>query len=575
MVKPKVALFSRVSRLTAFFFVFLISFVCLTFYLPNDGFVNGRDGLMNMEYAKYQLSHGLALDGFWSYTLNEYHPTPFYHIILIVGGFFGKLFVSNFDTGALAFLISIELALLTYSAFLFSRHFKYRMMLFLSMILGSIIMLNPLRKDRYIFAEPHLNYVNINLNFVTISIVSAWLLAMHLMLTKYKNQRLLPIFILSALFTGYMPFMLSGIAFFVFFFLKDFINLKYISDKMSYKNVNNTLDKSFSNAFHFVENIDMKYYYKALVVAFLPYFLIVIRVVNNGLSSLFPDTLITNASGTPTTFSELNYAIKFHLYGLSAFVYYIFLLLVLLTIIYYLLRLRNISIDSVWVTNTVAKLFWLLLSNLALIAFIFAIHPGRQTLYMSTFFSFIGVFSCLAYFYLIVESLPSSLGRPMVTIFLISLSILTLMHLGKGGLEVALNKTSERVFAYRPEEIEEFELYLQSQEILPNQPYRVYYNHDDYNLTMIAPILLKWLEVNGYNVCIMQEPSLPSFSCPTLNSNVKSLEFSSDLIGFKSKHLDVFNPVAVKEISGEDVLNRYPELWRGSWPPISELKILK
>ena len=527
-----------------------------------------------MEYAKYQLHHGLALDGLWSYTLNSFHPTPFYHLILVFGGVLGEFTVGNFDTGALAFMITVEATLLCYSLWLFAKHFKHARSFFYAALLASWVIMTPLREDLYLFAEPQLNSVYIILNFITISVVCSWLLAMHLILTSNKNSRFIPIFILSALFTGYLPLTLAGIVFFIFYFSKDMINIDIVNTKLANSSLTLSRNKTFKISISSFKEKLTKQFYLSLLAAFLPYSLILLKIFKNGFSSLLPESRITNASGITTTFSLFNDAIKFHSYNLAPSIYYgfLFLLAIIICIFTYGLIFRD---KVTYNLNLVKALLWLLLSNLALFAFIYLTHPSPLTLYISTFFSFVAIFSLFSLFFFLGEILPNFLSKGLVVILVLVMALTTALHLTNGGLEVALQNKATKVFAYYPEEIQEFKGYLEGANILPAVPYQLYYDHEDYNLTMIAPVILKWFTELGYDICIKNERSLPSFDCSVKKVDREALELVTNLNGFKSKHLDLFNPVTLVKLSKVEVEKRYAKPWLGSWPTIKDVKILK
>jgi len=559
-------------RLLSFLLLPIAFFLVLIFYLPNDGFLNSRDGLISMENAKYQLSHGLALDGLWSYTLNSFHPTPFYHLILVIGGAIGNTLVGNFDTGALALMITFEVTLFCYALLLFTKHFKYRRSFFIAMSLVSLIIMTPLRKDLYLFAEPQLNSIYIILNFITISIVCAWLIALHLLFTN--NSRFIPIFILSALFTGYLPLTLAGIFFFILYFLKFFVNITLVNEKPTKVSTDKARKNKFKITILPLQKNNAKQFYLAFLAAFLPYALILLKIFKNGFSSLIPESRITNASGITTTFSLLNDAIEFHLYGLSPYIFYGFLLLLTLTIFYLTIRLL-VNNSLMFSLKVVTSLLWLLLSNLALLGFIYVTHPSPLTLYISTFLSFTAIFSLLLCYFLFIEGVPTNWGKSLTVLLVSVIALSTLSHFNKGGLEIVLHNKSENIFAYYPAEIQEFKNYLEDQNLTPNKPYQFYYDHEDYNLTMIAPVIIKWFTELGYNICIKDERSLPSFNCSDEKVEKQALELVTDANGFKSEHLDVFNPVAIIKLDAEEVGKRYSEPWLGSWPTIKDVKIFK
>ena len=561
---PNLSLLALVTTPVAFF-------LTLVNYLPNIGFLNSRDGLISMEYAKYQLSNGLALDGLWSYTLNSFHPTPFYHLILVLGGAMGDTLVGNFDTGALALMITFEVTLLCYSLWLFAKHFTYRRTFFIALGLASLVIMTPLRKDLYLFAEPQLNSIYIILNFITISIVAAWLLAMHLIWSRNIKSRFIPIFILSALFTGYLPLTLAGILFFALYFLKDFLCVAMVNPK---REVSGKVSSKKTLKITIVPLKNAKDFYLALLGALLPYSLIIFKILKNGYASLLPESRMTNASGVTTTFSLFNDAIKFHLYGLSPFIYYGFLLLLALIIIIFIIG-YFIRTQTTLNLYFIKSLLWILLSNLALLAFIYVTHPSPLTLYISTFLSFVALFSLLAFLFLLIENTPNLLRRGLTILLVGVIALSTVMHLQRGGLEIALQNDSDNIFAYYPVEIKEFKNYLESNDISRNIPYQFYYNHEDYNLTMIAPVLLKWFTVLGYNICIKDERSLPSFNCGYKKVERQALELVTEPNGFKSKHLDVFNPVVIKKLDIKEVKKRYGNLWLGSWPTIKDVEIFK
>lgn len=504
-------------------FVFFSFYLLYLFYIPDIGFISNRDTIMNIEFARWQISQGFKPYGFWSYTIDAYHPSFFYHFLLSVFGSLGGFLRGNFYTGAFAGMVTINLLFFLYLLILVRRFFSTRILVLFFLLY--FIIVTPVRVDLYKFAESNLNSIYLNLNFLNLSICLMVSIAFAF-LFDWRKVKPFDYFLFFFASTMYLPLLFLGI---IAFFLLSFFLLYLLRNK----------------------EINIYSFTRFLFLSSIGFFLLLPRLFSEGFSSFFGDRGGTNVSGFSRSFTLLNEAISFHTYGLNSSITYIFLLSLFLSIFIFH-RFRY-------------KLLILFLINIFSIFYVYLSYPSPLTLYSSMFLTFVFLLTIISIINIFFSI--SKFRFLYYFVFVLVFSAFT-FHMTAGGFERLLDKSSSTLLNFHREELGEFSTFLNSSGLVKDKEYEILYDHNDYNLVMASPVIVMWGKEMGYKFCIRDEKSLPFFSCDRDDS--ATLELYSTNNGFKSKNLDVIFPVNFRSISDLDMISKLRTSVK--WPPVNSLK---
>ena len=522
------------SKLFTFITIATLYFLYVIYSTPRGGYIYERDTMMNIMEAKNMLSNGLNLNGWWSYTLNNFHPSPLYSYILLIGGLLSeKIFNRSFDMGASALMSVALLAILLLNYILLKNLISTRL-LRVVLITTTFLLYLPRRTDLFKFADPSISNVYLNLNFINIIMVTTIISTLFLyseLIGKEKTSPLV-IYLSLALSANYLPIFLINIALLLPYILITLIN-NYKKDEVK-KIVNIVL---------------------AITLASSP---IIYKIFFNR-ETLYNKLSKTRVDEEVNILSNLNEVIKFHTFNLPSIVYFLSIIALLMLGKKYMFNKKEIEKNIVSLGNLILGV-----ANLILLGFIVISHPSKSSLYLSTYITTIFIVNIV----MILEQIYSEnkrIKKSLLYIVFIVIEILILILIpfnikleevkyeNRYNIDSGVKNYVLNTFSYDKKEDFEVEYII---------------DRADYNANMFYPSILRILNEEGYSACVRDEKSLKFFNCKKSESD-KIVLIKTDKAGNTPKNVNIIYPISSSEINESQA--NYIRSRRSFWPTMSDI----